>query len=97
MRLKRDYPLFYHHETFAKCLIASQGANIPAHMCRSCARRGMGARGEVRQSIQGSEDRGNNERVVRSSAKGFRECEAVSEVRIDVRVCSRAFGVYSES
>jgi hypothetical protein len=30
-------------------------------------------RGEVWQSIRGSEDRGNNERVVRSSAKGFRE------------------------
>jgi hypothetical protein len=61
VRLKRDYPLFYRHETFAKCLIASQGANIPAHMCRGCARRGMGAHGEVRQSIRGSEDRGNNE------------------------------------
>jgi hypothetical protein len=33
MRLKRDYPLFYCHETFAKHLIASQGANIPVHMC----------------------------------------------------------------
>jgi hypothetical protein len=64
MILKRDYPLFYRQETFAKCLIASQGANIPAHMCRGCARRGMGARGEVRQSIRGSEDRGNNEQVV---------------------------------
>jgi hypothetical protein len=29
VRLKRDYPLFYRHETFAKCLITSQGANIP--------------------------------------------------------------------
>jgi hypothetical protein len=61
MRLKRDYPLFYCHETFAKRLIASQGANIPVHMCRSCAHRGTGARGEVWQSIQGSKDRGNNE------------------------------------
>jgi hypothetical protein len=97
MRLKRDYPLFYRHETFAKRLIASQGANIPVHMCRGCACRGTGARGEVRQSIRGSEDRGNNERVVRSSAKGFGGREAVSEVRTDVRRCSHAFGVYSES
>jgi hypothetical protein len=97
MRLKQDYPLFYRHETFAKHLIASQGANIPVHMCRSCARRGTGAHGEVRQSIRGSEDRGNNERVVRSSAKGFGECEAVLEVRTDVQRCSRTFGVYSES
>jgi hypothetical protein len=64
MRLKQDYPLFYRHETFSKCLIASQGANIPAHMCQSCVRRGTGAHGEVWQSIRGSEDRGNNERVV---------------------------------
>jgi hypothetical protein len=97
MRLKRDYPLFYCHETFAKHLIASQGANIPAHMCRSCAHRGMGVHGEVQQSIRGSEDRGNNERVVQSSAKGFGEREAVSEVRIDVQRCSHMFGVYLES
>jgi hypothetical protein len=61
VRLKQDYPLFYRHETFAKRLIASQGANIPAHMYRSCAHRGTGVHGEVRQRIRGSEDRGNNE------------------------------------
>jgi hypothetical protein len=54
-------------------------------------------RGEVWQSIQGSKDRGNNERVVQSSAKGFGEREAVLEVRIDVWRCSRVFRVYSES
>jgi hypothetical protein len=64
VRLKRDYPLFYRHETFAKRLIASQGANIPAHMYRSCARQGTGAHGEVQQRIRGSEDRGNNERRI---------------------------------
>jgi hypothetical protein len=40
MRLKRDYPLFYRHETFAKCLIASQGANIPERERVELVRRG---------------------------------------------------------
>jgi hypothetical protein len=53
--------------------------------------------GEVQQSIRGSKDRGNNEQVVRSSAKGFREHKAVLAVRMDVRGCSHMFGVYSES
>jgi hypothetical protein len=38
--LKRDYPLFYHHETFAKHLIASQGANIPERECMECVHQG---------------------------------------------------------
>jgi hypothetical protein len=40
MRLKRDYPLFYRHETFAKRLIASQGSNIPERKRVEHVRRG---------------------------------------------------------
>jgi hypothetical protein len=82
MRLKQDYPLFYRHETFAKRLIASQGANIPAHMCQSCACQGTGAHGEVRQSIRGSKDGGElwtkDSEVLRrdsENVKLFRRCE----------------------
>jgi hypothetical protein len=40
MILKQDYPLFYRQETFAKRLIASQGANIPERKRVELVRRG---------------------------------------------------------
>jgi hypothetical protein len=40
MILKQDYPLFYRQETFAKRLIASQGANIPERERVELVRRG---------------------------------------------------------
>jgi hypothetical protein len=92
MRLKRDYPLFYRHETFAKCLIASQGANIPAHMHRSCARRGTGAREWFGKLSESPKTGGIRDEGFRSVAKGFGERKAVSEVRIQFRRCSWGFG-----